>query len=153
MTTLMDFGKDSEYHFARGLRAYLARVAKTVGVGYESCSLDLGVPSSGYVALDRARPDRPDHELALVWDEVHGWSAVVEPASGDTAEVLAYLGGAEVLPPPRVVARFLETLRSAPPAGPGRPPVFRTAGDHEELVDRLPVTGPEGLLRSSSPAW
>jgi hypothetical protein len=154
VTTHMDFGKDSEYHFARGLRAYLARVAKTVGVGFESCSLDLGVPSSGYVALDRALADRPDHELALVWDEVHGWSAVVEPASGDTAEVLAYLGGGEVVPPPRAVGRFVEVLRSAgAPAGPIRPPVFRTAGDHEDLVRRLPVTGPEGLLRSSSPAW
>jgi hypothetical protein len=154
MTTLMDFGRDTEYHFARGLRAYLARVAEAVGVGFESCSLGLGVPSSGYVALDRPLPDRPGHELALVWDEVHGWSAVVEPASGDTAEVLAYLGGADVVPTPHAVAGFLEALRAAgPPAGPVRPPVFRRAGDHEDLVGRLPVTGPEGLLRPSSPAW
>lgn len=96
MNILIDFGKDSEYHFARGLRAYLARVACAVGVGFESCSLDLEAPASGYVALDRALPGRPGHDLALIWDEVHGWSAVVEPAGGGAPEVLAYLGGAEV---------------------------------------------------------
>jgi hypothetical protein len=154
MNTLIGFGKDIEYHFARGLRAYVARVARAVGVGFESCSLNLGVPSSGYVALDRALPGLTGHDLALIWDEVHGWSAVVEPAAGGAAKVLAYLGGTEVLPAPRAVARFLETLRAAgPPAGSFRPPVFRTAGHHEDLVDRLPVTGPEGLLRPGSPAW
>ncbi|MEV6878556.1 DUF6292 family protein [Amycolatopsis sp. NPDC051128] len=159
MNTLIDFGKDTEYHFARGLRAYLARVARAVGVGFESCSLDLEVPSSGYVALDRTLPGLPGHDLALIWDEVHGWSAVVEPAVGGAAKVLAYLGGTEILPVPRAVARFLEVLRVAgPPAGSFRPPVFRppvfrTAGHHEDLVDRLPVTGREGLLRPSSAAW
>src|SRR5256885_463885 len=83
-------GDDTEYHFAGGLRASLARVARAVGVGFESCSLDLGVPASGYVALDRTLPDLPGHDLALIWDEVHGWSAVVEPATGGAAKVLAY---------------------------------------------------------------
>ncbi len=154
MNTLIDFGKDIEYHFTRGLRAYLARVAGAVGVGFESCSLDLDVPTSGYVALDRELPDLPGHDLALIWDEVHGWSAVVEPGGGGEPTVLAYLGGAEVLPSPRAVARFLDVLRVAgPPPGSFRPPVFRTGGHHEDLLDRLPVTGPEGLLRQSSPAW
>ncbi|HEY3468857.1 MAG TPA: DUF6292 family protein [Amycolatopsis sp.] len=150
MNTLSDFGRDVEYHFARGLRAYLARVAHAAGVGFESCSLDFGLPSSAYVALDRTRRDRPDEDLALVWDEVHGWAAVAEPACGGAAEVLAYLGGNDVLPSPSVVARFLDALDDACPEC---PPVFRTAGHHEDLVGRLPVTGPEGLLRPSSPAW
>jgi hypothetical protein len=154
MNKLIGFGRDVEYHFARGLRAYLARVARAVGVGFESCSLDLDVPASGYVALDRVLPDLPGHDLALIWDEVHGWSAVVEPAGGGAAKLLAYLGGPDVLPPPRAVARFLEVLRVAGPLpGAFRPPVFREAGHHEDLVDWLPVTGPEGLLRPSSPAW
>ncbi|MEV7045627.1 DUF6292 family protein [Amycolatopsis sp. NPDC051061] len=154
MNTLIDFGKDIEYHFVRGLRAYLARVARAVGVGFESCSIDLDVPTSGYVALDRELPDLPGHDLALIWDEVHGWSAVVEPAGGGEPKTLAYLGGAEVLPSPRAVARFLDVLRVAgPPPGSFRPPVFRTGGRHEDLLDWLPVTGPEGLLRQSSPAW
>ncbi|RSM41250.1 hypothetical protein DMA12_24945 [Amycolatopsis balhimycina DSM 5908] len=154
MNTLIGFGRDIEYHFARGLRAYLARVARAVGVGFESCSLDLEVPASGYIALDRTLPDLPGHDLALIWDEVHGWSAVVEPAGESAAKVFAYLGGRHILPPPRTVARFLEVLRVAgPPAGSFRPPVFRRAGHHEDLVDSLPVTGPEGLLRRSSAAW
>jgi len=150
MNTLIGFGRDIEYHFARGLRAYLARVARAVGVGFESCSLDLTLPASGYVALDREITGRPGHDLALIWDEVHGWSAVAEPADGEAPEVLAYLGGAEVLPPPHEVARFVDLL---PHAGSARPPVFRAPGRHEDLVDRLPVVGPEGLLRASSPAW
>jgi hypothetical protein len=150
MNPVIDFGRDIEYDFARGLRAYLARVARAVGVGFESCSLDLDVPASGYVALDRELPGRPGHDLALVWDEVHGWSAVAEPAGGAAPKVVAHLGGAEVLPPPHAVARFVDRL---PGAGPSRPPVFRAPGRHEELVDRLPVTGPEGLLRASSPSW
>ncbi|WIY00185.1 DUF6292 family protein [Amycolatopsis mongoliensis] len=150
MNTLIGFGRDIEYHFARGLRAYLGRVARAVGVGFESCSLDLHVPTSGYVAIERELPDRPGLDLALIWDEVHGWSAVTEPAGGGAPQVLAYLGGAEVLPPPPAVARFVDRL---PVAGPARPPVFRAPGHHEDLVDRLPVTGPEGLLRASSPAW
>lgn len=150
MNTLIDFGRDIEYHFARGLRAYVARVARAVGVGFESCSLDLNVPTSGYVALDRELPDRPGHDLALIWHEVHGWSAVAEPGGGDAPEVLAYLGGAEVIPPPKAVARFVDLL---PATGSPRAPVFRAPGHHEDLVDRLPVTGPEGLLRASSPAW
>jgi hypothetical protein len=150
MNTLIGFGRDIEYHFARGLRAYLARVARAAGVGAESCSLGLAVPTSGYVALDREPPGRPGHDLALVWDEVHGWSAVAEPADGDAPEVLAYLGGAEILPPPHAVVRFVDRL---PVAGSSRPPVFRAPGHHEDLVDRLPVTGPEGLLRASSPTW
>lgn len=154
MNTLIDFGRDIEYHFARGLRAYLGRVARAVGVGFESCSLDLDVPTSGYVALDRELPGLPGYDLALIWDEVHGWSAVVEPAAGGAAEVLAYLGGDEVVPSPRSVARFLKLLRlGGPSAGSARPPVFRSAGHHEDLLDWLPVTGPEGLLRPSSPAW
>src|SRR5690349_9359018 len=132
MNTLIDFGRDIEYHFARGLRAYLGRVARAVGVGFESCSLDLDVPTSGYVALDRGLPGLPGHDLALIWDEVPGWSAVVEPAAGGAAEALAYLGGDEIVPPPRSVARFLEVLRlGGPPAGSARPPVFRRAGRHE----------------------
>jgi hypothetical protein len=150
MTILNDFGRDIEYHFARGLRAYLARVARALGVGFESCSLDLDVPTSGYLALDRALAGRPGHDLALIWDEVHGWSAVAESATGDGPEVLAYLGGPEVVPPPRAVARFVELL---PVGGPSRPPVLRAPGRHEDLLELLPVTGPEGLLRASSPAW
>ncbi|VVJ25110.1 Uncharacterised protein [Amycolatopsis camponoti] len=141
---LIGFGRDTEYHFARGLRAYVGRVARAVGVGFESCSLDPHVPASGYVALEG-----PGRDLALIWHEVHGWSAVAEPADG-VPQVLAYLGGTDVVPPPHAVARFAARL---PAVGSSRPPVFRAPGRHEDLVGLLPVTGPEGLLRASSPPW
>jgi hypothetical protein len=131
--------RDVEYHFDRRLCAYFARVARAVGVGFESCSFDLDVPSSGYLALDRWRDDLPRHEVALVWDEVHGWAVVVEPAGGGAARVFAYLGGSEILPAPREVARFLATVRGGDPAaGSLRPPSLRVAGHHEDLVEQLP---------------
>ena len=151
MSSIVDFDVDTDYHFARGLRAYVARVAKAVGVGYESCSVDPGVPSSAYLALDWRLTRFPGHDLALLWDETHGWSAVVEPPGGGETVVLAYLGGTEVLPDPRAVVLFVAAVRMDDPAvGRRRRPVFRTAGRHEELLDRLPVTAGEALLR---PGW
>jgi hypothetical protein len=131
--------RDVEYQFDRGLCAYFARVAAAVGVGFESCSFDLDVPSSGYLALDRSRDDLPRHEVALVWDEVHGWAVVVEPAGGGATQVFAYLGGPDILPPPGEVARFLAAVRGGvPSAGVLRPPALRVAGHHENLVEHLP---------------
>jgi hypothetical protein len=44
---------DTDFGFLRGLRAYLAAVGAAVGVGVESCTMDIDTPVSAYVALDR----------------------------------------------------------------------------------------------------
>ncbi|WP_329047082.1 DUF6292 family protein [Amycolatopsis sp. NBC_01488] len=135
MSILIDFGRDTEFSFERGLRGYVAAVARGVGVGLESCTLDAGTPAVAYIALDWRLSRFPDHDLALVWDETHGWAAAVEDADGAT--VLSYLGG-EVLPEPRAVVRFLAALRADDPeAGTLEAPALRAPGAHEELLGAL----------------
>jgi len=134
LSILIDFGRDTEFSFERGLRGYVAAVAGAVGVGLESCTLDAGTPAAAYIALDSRLARFPDHDLALVWDEVHGWAAAIE---AETATALAHLGG-EVLPEPRAVVRFLAAVRADDPeAGTLEAPVLREAGDHEQLLSAL----------------
>jgi hypothetical protein len=132
LSILIDFGRDTEFSFERRLRGYVGAVARAVGVGLESCTLDVGTPAAAYIALDWRLTRFPDHDLALVWDEVHGWAAAIEDATGATA--LAYLGG-DVFPEPRAVVRFLAAVRADDPeAGALEAPVLREAGDHEQLL-------------------
>lgn len=127
-----------EARLQRALRAYLDAVAHRLGVGLESCTLDVDLPTSAYLALDRPLPAFPDRELALLWDEVHGWAAAIETHSGEDLIVVSYLDAPTVTPSPRLVARFVDDLRTG-----GRrlarrdPPAYRTAGDHQALVRDL----------------
>ncbi|WP_103353576.1 DUF6292 family protein [Amycolatopsis sp. CA-128772] len=138
MSALID--TDFEFWFQRGLRAYLGEVARALGFGFESCTVDVDVPVSAYVAVDWRLRRFPERDVALLWDEVHGWAVAVEAACGEEMIVLAYLGGADILPPAREVVRFLAELRAgAPdPDGPGSP-VLRRPGRHQELLPLLPA--------------
>ncbi len=124
--------------FQRALRGYLAAVAEQFGVGLEACALDLDVPVSAYLALDRRLPGFPDRDLALLWDEVNGWAAAVETHSGEDLIVVSYLDSATVTPPPRLVARFVSELRAGRRRlGRPDPPALRAAGAHQNLVADL----------------
>ncbi|UVS81421.1 DUF6292 family protein [Actinokineospora sp. UTMC 2448] len=90
----------------QGLRGYLAAVGDRLGIGLESCAVDLGPPLSAYLAVDQRLPDHPDRDAALLWDERHGWSVAVETHSGEDLIVVGYLGP-DPLPRPDAVARFL----------------------------------------------
>jgi hypothetical protein len=128
---------DLEFWFQEGLRAYLGSVARALGFGIESCTVDVDVPVSAYVAVDWRLRRFPDRDVALLWDEVHGWAVAVEASCGEDVIVLAYLGGEEILPEPRAVVRFLAGLRAGDlTADPGSP-VLRRAGRHEELLALL----------------
>lgn len=138
LSILIDFGRDTEFSFERRLRGYLDAVARAVGVGLESCTLDAGTPAAAYIALDWRLSRFPAHDLALVWDEVHGWAAAIEDATGEAATVLAYLGG-EVFPEPRAVVRFLAAVRADDPdAGTLEAMALREAGDHDQLLALVP---------------
>ncbi|MEV0674974.1 DUF6292 family protein [Actinosynnema sp. NPDC050436] len=98
----------------RELSRYVDRVSEALGNRGRCSSFDLGPPFAAYLAVDGHVEAFPDHDVALLWDQVAGWSAIVETARGDV--VVGRLGG-EVRPRPDVVARFLaEVLDGEPPA-------------------------------------
>ncbi|WP_326837106.1 DUF6292 family protein [Amycolatopsis rhabdoformis] len=138
MSSFVETDLGVDHRFDRALRGYLGRVAEAVGVGLESCTVDLDVPVSAYVALDRRLARFPDRDLALLWDEVHGWSAAIEAACGEDLIVLAYLDGDDVLAEPAAVARFLGALHAADHSiGRPDPRRLRRPGDHDDLLARL----------------
>jgi hypothetical protein len=129
---------DTDFGFIPGLRDYLTAVGAAVGVGAESCTMDIDTPVSAYLALDWRLDRFPDRDLALLWDECHGWAAAVETHSGEDLIALAYLGGDDVLPEPQVVARFLADLgANNHTVDRPRPPAPRHADDHDVLANRL----------------
>jgi hypothetical protein len=131
-------GADVEHDFGRDLRGYSAAMATALGIGLESCVFDLDTPATVYVAIDWRLDRFPDRDLALLWDERHGWAAVLEAPGRDDLVVLAYLGGDEIVPDPREVVKFLAALRAGDHTmGRPDPPGFRAAGDHGELLERL----------------
>lgn len=137
MTELLDAPLDIEHAFASGLRGYIAAVCAALGVGLESSTIEPEAPASAYVALDWRLSRLPERDLAVMWDEVHGWSAAVESNSGEDLIVLTYLGG-DVIPEPRAVMRFLAAVRAGDhsvgqPDAPEPGPVT----DHADLLDRL----------------
>ena len=98
------------------LRGYLATVATGLGIGLESCTLDIDTPVSAYLAVDHKAAAYPDRDVALLWDERHGWSLAVETHSGEDLIVLADLDTDEVAPPAERVVAFVEQLCPANPA-------------------------------------
>lgn len=108
---------------AAGLRDYVALVAAALGVGQESCAIDPCPPASAYIALDARLPSHPQRDLALLWDERHGWSAGVETHSSEDLIVVAYQGG-DLVPPPAAVRAFAEAVVAGLPVGRTDPPAL-----------------------------
>lgn len=137
MTTPLHLGRGSHPALAT-LYDYLAEVTAALGIGMESCTVDHDTPVSAYVALDERLPGYPDRDVALLWDEVHGWSAAVETHSGEDMIVLRYLGGPTVTPPPARITRFVTALQDDDHRiGRLDPPVLRTAAGPDELRTAL----------------
>jgi hypothetical protein len=95
----------------RALLAYVSDVTRALGLSGE-CSF---VQSDGsrlgaYLALDGHLPGFADRDVALLWDEVRGWSVAVESDSSEPPFVLARLRG-PVRPEPAAVARWVDGLR------------------------------------------
>jgi hypothetical protein len=116
------------------LHDYLAEVATAVGVGMESCTVDQDTPVSAYIALDEQLPAHPGRDVALLWDETHGWSAAIETHCGEDLILVSHLGGPTVTPPAAQVARFVTTLRhTCPRTSEAVPPTIRLAGTLSDL--------------------
>ncbi|MGW3966524.1 DUF6292 family protein [Amycolatopsis sp. NPDC005003] len=128
-------GIDRDHGLRSGLTGYLAAVSAAAGVGEESCTVDLDAPASAYIALDVRLARHPGRDMALLWDERHGWAFAMETHSGEDLLVLAYLGG-ELVPSPARVRGFVAAIRSAGgTSAPPVPPDLR--GGRGELLGRL----------------
>ncbi|WP_370937155.1 DUF6292 family protein [Amycolatopsis sp. cg13] len=133
--TLQPLTADHEYRLLCGMSAYLDAVSAAVGVGPESCTMDLDAPMSAYLALDGQLAVHPGRDTALVWDERHGWSFTIETHSGEDLLVVAYLGG-ELVPSPSRVREFVRAVRgrarrTPPPAPPD------LSSERADLIARL----------------
>jgi hypothetical protein len=61
------------------------------------------------LALDGHLARFPEHDVALLWDGRHGWSAAIEPRDGGNLVVVADFAG-PVFAPPLAVARWVAAL-------------------------------------------
>ncbi len=129
---------------------YLAEVTGALRVGLESCTVDLDSPVSAYIALDGRLPGHPDRDIALLWDEVHGWAIAIETHSGEDLIVVCYLGGESVTPSAARVARFVTALRRGDRyVGQPTPPSFRPAIGHTDLELTLGRRRPTGACATA----
>ncbi|OXM57558.1 hypothetical protein CFP71_06965 [Amycolatopsis thailandensis] len=134
------------------LWGYLAEVTDALGIGPESCVVDHDSPVSAYVALDGRLPGHPDRDVALLWDEVHGWAIAIETHSGEDLIVVCYLGGKTIAPTAARVARFVRALRAGDRyVGQLTPPSLRDATGHADLELALGGTEPKGRPCGTNP--
>lgn len=119
----------------KGLHRYVRLVIEALGLRGDAYCAQLEPITSVYVALEGRLPERPDRDVALLWDERHGWALAVETSSGEDLIVAGHLG-AGLLPPPRVVAAFARSLLAGERSGQLEPPTF-DATESEGLAGRL----------------
>lgn len=137
---------DSDSAAARGLHEYVRLVATEVGMRGPGWLVQLEPLANVYIALEDRLPAFPTRDVALVWDEEHGWALGVERHPGESLLVVTYLGD-DVLPGPEAVARTVRRHYADEPPRTQEPPVFRAADDNDDLPARLagyavPPVGP-----------
>lgn len=106
----------------RGLQHYVRSAVETLGLTGDS-SYTQSEPLSLYLAVDGHLPDFPDRDVALLWDERHGWAGAVEAGCGEDLIVVSYLGG-DPLPPPSALASYTSALLRGQAYGQSTPPEF-----------------------------
>jgi hypothetical protein len=125
---------------ARGLRGYIALIARRLYIRPESCACEIGGPASAYLALERRLTNFPQRDAALVWDEETGWAIAIETGRDQSLTALTYLGE-DVLPPVESVVRFVaDALADRYPGQPYRQRL-RCATELDDLDDRLAAYG------------
>jgi hypothetical protein len=105
----------------RGLRCYVHRIAAGLGIGAESVTTELADQPVAYLALPGRSPDHLDRDVALIWDDRHGWACGVETGCGEDMLVVAWYGE-DVLPAPDDVVAFAKAFLVGQPAGQPTPP-------------------------------
>jgi len=119
-----------------GLRRYVRLIIEALGSSGEAFWVQSEQPVTAYLPLDDRVPAFPDRDLALLWDERHGWCGAIETGAGEDLIVLSYLG-TDILPAPRLVARFATELAAGSGPGQAEPPAFRAVDADDDLADRL----------------
>ena len=119
----------------RGLGEYVRAVAAAVGVPDESTTVEISDTATAYLGLPRRWPDRPDHDVMLVWSELRGWSLAVETGPADDPVVIARHGD-DLVPPPGTVARFVADTVAGHHTGQESPGPAATA-TRTSLAERL----------------
>jgi hypothetical protein len=104
---------DFDDRVALGLQHYIQQVRLALGLRGECSYTQADEPASAYIALDERLAAYPDRDVALLWDERHGWSAALEDHHSSDLVVVAYFGRS-VLPPPADVAAWITGLVRVP---------------------------------------
>ncbi|WP_370962514.1 DUF6292 family protein [Amycolatopsis sp. cg9] len=104
----------------RSLRGYVRAVAAATGVPDESTTVEISDTATAYLGLPRRWPDRPDHDVMLLWSERRGWSLAVETDPADEPVLIARQGGDDLVPEPGLVARFVADAAAGRYGGPER---------------------------------
>jgi hypothetical protein len=118
-----------------GLHGYVRSVCRALGLRGECSYVQADAPVSAYIALDERLCRYPDHDVALLWDEHHGWSAAIETQSGEELPVVATLDR-DLLPAPDTVAAWARDLF--------------LAADHTTVGERPVLAGADTLRRRLS---
>lgn len=118
----------------QGLRNYVRRVSEAIGLSGECSYVQSEPPAGAYLALDGRLPGIPNRDVALLWDERHGWSAAIETHSGEDLIVQAHFGP-DPLPSPKAVARWVDGLFRGESGATGGDPARRDVA--EDLAARL----------------
>ncbi|PRY39522.1 DUF6292 family protein [Umezawaea tangerina] len=100
---------DFDYEATQELRRHARQVSEALGLTGESWCVESERPGALYLAVDGHVPTFPDDDLALVWRERRGWSAVVERPDGRGLQEIAHLRG-QVDPSPAAVAEWVAGL-------------------------------------------
>jgi hypothetical protein len=119
-----------------GLAGYVHAVAARVRVPAHGTGFEISDTITAYVGLNERWSRFPGRDLMLVWGERHGWCIAVETDPTEVPVVLAYLGGADVIPAPDAVARFVAEVLAGRLMLSVRP-AFEVHEHRDELAKRL----------------
>jgi anti-anti-sigma factor len=96
------------------LRSYVYRIAAGLGLGPESAWYEVADQSTAYLALSDRLADAPGQDVALIWDDTHGWAIGTESGAGAELRVRARYGD-DPLPAPEDVVAFTKSVLAGQP--------------------------------------
>ncbi|HUQ62039.1 DUF6292 family protein [Lentzea sp.] len=104
----IDFDIDFDDSVDRRTRQYVREVVAGLGLLGDSSFVETQPRAAAYVALDGRLPEFPDHDVALLWNELTGWSVAVEDRLGDLVELVRQ--GGNPRPAPAAVVSWADGL-------------------------------------------